>query len=29
MTRTWFDASKAVLTAGSLDVKLVDIRETK
>jgi DNA-binding GntR family transcriptional regulator len=23
MTRTWFDASKAVLTAGSLDVKLV------
>ncbi len=29
MTRTWFDASKAVLTAGSLDVKLVDTRETK
>jgi DNA-binding GntR family transcriptional regulator len=29
MTRTWFDASKAVLTAGSLDVKLVDTRETE
>ncbi len=24
MTRTWFDASKATLTAGSLDVKLVE-----
>lgn len=24
MTRTWFDASQAVLTAGSLDVKLID-----
>jgi DNA-binding GntR family transcriptional regulator len=24
MTRTWFDASKAVLTAGSLDVKLIE-----
>jgi hypothetical protein len=27
MTRTWFDASKAVLTAGSLDVKLVETGE--
>lgn len=24
MTRTWFDSSKATLTAGSLDVKLVE-----
>jgi len=24
MTRTWFDSSKAILTAGSLDVKLVE-----
>ncbi len=24
LTRTWFDANKATLTAGSLDVKLVD-----
>jgi DNA-binding GntR family transcriptional regulator len=24
MTRTWFDATQAVLTAGSLDVKLID-----
>jgi hypothetical protein len=27
MTRTWFDANQAVLTAGSLDVKLVDPNE--
>jgi DNA-binding GntR family transcriptional regulator len=28
MTRTWFDASQAVLTAGSLDVKLIDPSDT-
>jgi DNA-binding GntR family transcriptional regulator len=27
MTRTWFDANQAILTAGSLDVKLVDPNE--
>jgi DNA-binding GntR family transcriptional regulator len=29
MTRTWFDATKAVLTAGSLDVKIIGSSETE
>jgi Transcriptional regulators len=29
MTRTWFDATQAILTAGSLDVKLIDPNEAR